>query len=147
MNLASLLVNAVSPKLFHGWVRIWSLKSSNEHIEWNKVEAFWGLPCRARGGGTGPVSLGQALMSSYRFGTSNSQWRSASTLSVPTLACSAAGPSALHSSYLLSAGEITTRFNAMWDIMGYLPTAAPGVGRTHIIQSTKNPVEQSVPWG
>lgn len=71
MNLASLLVNAVFTKLFHGWVKIQSLKSSNEHTEWNKAEAFGRLPCRARGGGKGPGSLGQGLILSCRFGISN----------------------------------------------------------------------------
>lgn len=134
MNLASLLANAVFPKLFHGWVRIQSLKSSNEHIEWNKPEAFGSLPCRARGGGKAPVSLGQGLILRYRFGISNIAYEEVLQPSLSlTPACPAAGPWAVHSSYMLSAVGI--RFNAMQDIAHC---------STRSWEDTRNPEHQEV---
>lgn len=143
MNLASLLVNAIFPKLFHGWVRIRSLKSSNEHTGWKKCDVFGRLPCRAQGEGKGPVSLGQGLILSYRFGYFwHCPWRSTSALPVPAPACSAAGPWALHSS------SCSLQWGSPPDVMPCRIThCSTRVGRTHKIQSTKKPSEQSVPWG
>lgn len=146
MNLASLLTNAVLPKLFHGWVRIRSLKSGDEHLEWNKAEVFGILPCRAIGGGKALVSLGRCLILRYRFVVSN---RTCGR-SVPkpclslTPVCSAAGPWALHSSHTCSALGIASEFNMM---QGMTHCSIGSWKEIHNPRSLRSTTKQFVQWG